>query len=156
MGLAPTLTLPTHEALTSFFLGTLTVSLRLSSRAICNLRSSPRLRRSSCRGQWHCNNITECNRTKQHPKRTWVTKSDHAVLQRKIRKQPVIQLFCLRVWPRGLVPSPTHPSPHVASLVLGSQRADGGEGHRHHQVQGKGTLILQCFYLKMKMALYSN
>lgn len=32
----------------SFFFGTLTVSLRLSSRAICSLRSSPRLRRSSC------------------------------------------------------------------------------------------------------------
>lgn len=29
------------------------MSLRLSSRAICNLRSSPRLRRSSCKGNQH-------------------------------------------------------------------------------------------------------
>lgn len=39
-----------QQAFTSFFFGTLTVSLRLSSRAICNLRSSPRLRRSSWSG----------------------------------------------------------------------------------------------------------
>lgn len=39
-----------QQAFTSFFLGTFTVSLRLSSRAICNLRSSPRLRRSSWSG----------------------------------------------------------------------------------------------------------
>lgn len=39
-----------QQAFISFFFGTLTVSLRLSSRAICNLRSSPRLRRSSWSG----------------------------------------------------------------------------------------------------------
>lgn len=37
------------RTLTSFFFGTFTVSLRLSSRAICSLRSSPRRRRSSWR-----------------------------------------------------------------------------------------------------------
>lgn len=39
-----------QQAFTSFFFRTFTVSLRLSSRAICNLRSSPRLRRSSWSG----------------------------------------------------------------------------------------------------------
>lgn len=51
LGGSHTVTPQPREALTSFFFGTLTVSRRLSSKAICNLRSSPRLRRSSCGAQ---------------------------------------------------------------------------------------------------------
>lgn len=79
--------LPSQQALTSFFFGILTVSLRLSSRAICNLRSSPRLRRSSCRGTMqtgNCNNITGQNKATLARNRK-CTLYD-VVFQRKISK----------------------------------------------------------------------
>lgn len=116
------------------------MSLRLSSRAICNLRSSPRLRRSSCRGQWDCNNITVQNKASRPG--TGRTKSEYALLQRKIGKQPGEQLF---FYPSSVAQRVRPPAPtSVASLVWESH--GGAKGAQALPSWGKGTLILKCFF----------
>lgn len=132
-----------RKALTSFFFGILTVSLRLSSRAICSLRSSPRLRRSSCRGQWNLklvvNVMTSLYRTKQSWPEAGNSRLYYVLFQRRIQKQ-FIRL--------SLTPCPTH----LVWLppALGSHQGDWGTDTTKLR---KGNTYSKIFFLKMKMAL---
>lgn len=121
-----------RKALTSFFFGTLTVSLRLSSRAICSLRSSPRLRRSSCRGQWNLklvvNVMTSLYRTKQSGPEAGNSRLYYVLFQRRIQKQFI----------RRSCNSLPHP-PCVASTCFGVP--PGRLGHRHHQIEEREYLF---------------
>lgn len=120
------------------------MSLRLSSRAICSLRSSPRLRRSSCRGQWNLklvvNVMTSLYRTKQSWPEAGNSRLYYVLFQRRIQKQFI----------RHSCNSLPHP-PCVASTCFGVP--PGRLGQRHHQ--NKNGFIIPiieviCLLIKLK------
>lgn len=118
------------KALTSFFFGTLTVSLRLSSRAICSLRSSPRLRRSSCGGQWDLKLVAivmpSLYRTKQPRPEARSVRLYYELFQRRIRKLSV------RPSPSHRLPAPPSPPPVVPPARSST---------RHHQTEEREYLF---------------
>lgn len=134
------------KALTSFCFGTLTVSLRLSSKAICSLRSSPRLRRSSCGGQWDLKLmaivVTSLYKTKQSRPEARTVSLYYELFQRRIRKLPV------RPSPSPGLPAPPSPPP-VVPPAWSPTREMGTSTTKLR----KGNTYSKMFLLKRKMAV---
>ncbi|XP_015442154.1 B9 domain-containing protein 1 isoform X1 [Pteropus alecto] len=121
-----------HKRTIPMFVPESTSKLQKFTRAICSLRSSPRLRRSSCRGQWNLklvvNVMTSLYRTKQSWPEAGNSRLYYVLFQRRIQKQFI----------RRSCNSLPHP-PCVASTCFGVP--PGRLGHRHHQIEEREYLF---------------